>query len=185
MSAFFAVLASAIVIGLVGVAPASICAAGRSGDRNRNRCGPRFSPGQSAAGWRGARAGLERGRRQGPAPRPRTFFLRSRSLEKAEQETAHLLGFIQHGVNSHATGMWRDPKDKVGWHFARPDYWQHMARTMERGLFDAMFIATNWRPTTRTRRFRRGRPMGGAMPDPQTVDHRADHHHRDRHLASA
>lgn len=59
---------------------------------------------------------------------------------------AHLLGFIQHGVNSHATGMWRHPKDKVGWNFARPAYWQHLARTMERGMFDAMFIADELAP---------------------------------------
>ena len=59
---------------------------------------------------------------------------------------AHILGFIQHGVNSHATGMWRHPKDKVGWNYARPEYWQHMARTMERGLFDAMFIADELAP---------------------------------------
>ena len=59
---------------------------------------------------------------------------------------AHLLGFIQHGVNSHAVGMWRHPKDKVNWNFARPAYWQHMARTMERGLFDAMFIADELAP---------------------------------------
>ena len=59
---------------------------------------------------------------------------------------AHLLGFIQHGVNSHATGMWRHPKDKVGWNYARPEYWQHMGRTMERGLFDAMFIADELAP---------------------------------------
>src|SRR5215469_3705327 len=58
----------------------------------------------------------------------------------------HLLGFVQHGVNSHATGMWRHPRDKVGYNFARPEYWQHMARTMERGLFDAMFIADELAP---------------------------------------
>jgi FMN-dependent oxidoreductase (nitrilotriacetate monooxygenase family) len=59
---------------------------------------------------------------------------------------AHLLGFIQHGVNSHATGMWRHPKDKVGWNYAEPEYWQHLGRTMERGLFDAMFIADELAP---------------------------------------
>jgi len=59
---------------------------------------------------------------------------------------AHLLGFIQHGVNSHATGMWRNPTDKIGYHYSRPSYWQHMARTMERGLFDAMFIADELAP---------------------------------------
>ena len=65
---------------------------------------------------------------------------------RKEPKKAHLLGFIQHGVNSHATGMWRNTKDKIGWHFSRPQYWQHMARTMERGLFDAMFIADELAP---------------------------------------
>jgi len=60
----------------------------------------------------------------------------------------HLLGFIQHGVNSHATGMWRHPKDKVGWDFARPAYWEHLGRTMERGLFDGVFIADELAPYT-------------------------------------
>ena len=64
----------------------------------------------------------------------------------ANKKQAHLLGFIQHGVNSHATGMWRHPKDKVNWSYARPEYWQHMGRTMERGLFDAMFIADELAP---------------------------------------
>lgn len=62
------------------------------------------------------------------------------------KKKAHLLGFIQHGVNSHATGMWRNPKDKIGWNFARPEYWRHMAQTMERGMFDAMFIADELAP---------------------------------------
>ena len=64
------------------------------------------------------------------------------------KKKAHLLGFIQHGVNSHATGMWRNTKDKIGYHFSRPEYWQHMGRTMERGLFDAMFIADELAPYT-------------------------------------
>lgn len=67
-------------------------------------------------------------------------------MSKSSKRMAHLLGFIQHGLNSHAVGMWRHPKDKVGWNFARPPYWQHMARTMERGLFDAMFIADELAP---------------------------------------
>jgi FMN-dependent oxidoreductase (nitrilotriacetate monooxygenase family) len=64
----------------------------------------------------------------------------------SEKRKAHLLAFIQHGVNSHATGMWRHPKDKVNWDWRRPPYWQHMARTMERGLFDAIFIADELAP---------------------------------------
>ncbi|WKN48906.1 LLM class flavin-dependent oxidoreductase [Nocardioides sp. Arc9.136] len=60
----------------------------------------------------------------------------------------HLLGFIQNGVNSHATGMWRHPQDKVGWSFTDPAYWEHLARTMERGRFDGMFIADELAPYT-------------------------------------
>jgi FMN-dependent oxidoreductase (nitrilotriacetate monooxygenase family) len=64
----------------------------------------------------------------------------------SEKRKAHLLAFVQHGVNSHATGMWRHPKDKVNWDWTRPPYWQHMARTMERGLFDAIFLADELAP---------------------------------------
>lgn len=62
------------------------------------------------------------------------------------KKMAHLLGFLQHGVNSHATGMWRHSRDKVNWDWTRPPYWQHVARSMERGLFDAMFIADELAP---------------------------------------
>ena len=64
----------------------------------------------------------------------------------ASKKKAHLLGFIQNGVNSHATGMWRNPRDKVGYSFTQPEYWQHMGRTMEKGIFDAMFIADELAP---------------------------------------
>src|SRR5438067_25466 len=62
------------------------------------------------------------------------------------KKNAHLLGFVQHGVNSHATGMWRHPQDKVGWDWTRPPYWQHIPRSMVRGMFDAMFIADELAP---------------------------------------
>jgi len=62
------------------------------------------------------------------------------------KKKAHLLGFIQHGVNSHATGMWRNTQDKINFDFSKPRYWRHMAQTMERGFFDAMFIADELAP---------------------------------------
>ena len=62
------------------------------------------------------------------------------------RKQAHILGFLQHGLNSHATGMWRNHQDKRGWKFSEPEYWVHMARTMERGMFDAMFIADELAP---------------------------------------
>jgi hypothetical protein len=30
---------------------------------------------------------------------------------------------------------------EVGWAWTRPPYWQHLARTMERRMFDAMLLA--------------------------------------------
>ncbi|QMU62692.1 MAG: NtaA/DmoA family FMN-dependent monooxygenase [Gammaproteobacteria bacterium] len=63
-----------------------------------------------------------------------------------KRKQAHLLGFLQHGLNSHATGMWRNHTDKRGWKFSEPEYWEHMGRTMERGMFDAMFIADELAP---------------------------------------
>ncbi|WP_101951856.1 LLM class flavin-dependent oxidoreductase [Mycobacterium sp. 3519A] len=53
---------------------------------------------------------------------------------------------MQHGVSSHSVGMWRHPQDKVGWDYASPPYWQHLARTLERGLFDALFLADELAP---------------------------------------
>lgn len=62
------------------------------------------------------------------------------------KKKAHLLGFMQNGFNSHATGMWRHPRDKVNWDYGHYDYWQHIARVLERGLFDAIFIADQLAP---------------------------------------
>jgi FMN-dependent oxidoreductase (nitrilotriacetate monooxygenase family) len=53
---------------------------------------------------------------------------------------------MQHGVSSHSVGMWRHPLDKVGWNYESPPYWQHLAQTLERGLFDAVFLADELAP---------------------------------------
>ncbi len=60
----------------------------------------------------------------------------------------HLLGFVQHGVINHASSMWAHPQDKVGYHWSRPEYWRDLGRTMERGYYDAMFIADELAPYT-------------------------------------
>jgi len=43
----------------------------------------------------------------------------------------HLLGFVQHGVMNHASTMWAHPRDKVGYHWSRPEYWRDLGRIME------------------------------------------------------
>jgi len=53
----------------------------------------------------------------------------------------HLLSFVQHGVINHAQLMWANPRDKIGYDYARPPFWQEMGRILERGKFDAIFLA--------------------------------------------
>ena len=53
----------------------------------------------------------------------------------------HLLSFIKHGVINHAQLMWAHPRDKIGYDYARPPFWQEMGRILERGKFDAIFLA--------------------------------------------
>lgn len=67
-------------------------------------------------------------------------------MEGRKARRAHFLAFMQHGVSSHSVGMWRHPLDKVGWDYASPPYWEHLARTLERGLFDAVFLADELAP---------------------------------------
>lgn len=53
----------------------------------------------------------------------------------------HLLGFAMHGVMNHMISTWAHPRDKRGYSFAEPEYWQDIGRILERGKFDAIFIA--------------------------------------------
>lgn len=52
----------------------------------------------------------------------------------------HLNGFIQNSPSPHSTGLWKHDRDR-GTEHNRLDYWIGAARTLERGKFDAMFIA--------------------------------------------
>jgi FMN-dependent oxidoreductase (nitrilotriacetate monooxygenase family) len=53
----------------------------------------------------------------------------------------HLNGFVIHSPMNHSVGSWRHPDSTVAESFAQPDIWQDMARTLERGKFDAIFFA--------------------------------------------
>ncbi|WP_271398718.1 LLM class flavin-dependent oxidoreductase [Salinicoccus roseus] len=52
----------------------------------------------------------------------------------------HLNGFIQNSPSPHSTGLWKHEKDQ-GTSHNRLDYWTETAKTLERGKFDALFIA--------------------------------------------
>ena len=53
----------------------------------------------------------------------------------------HLNGFVMHSPMNHSVGSWLHPDSRVAESFAQPEIWQDMARTLERGKFDAIFFA--------------------------------------------
>ena len=55
--------------------------------------------------------------------------------------TMHLSGFMVHTPASHTQLSWADPLRKEPHHWNEPEYWQSIARTLERGKFDMFFFA--------------------------------------------
>jgi FMN-dependent oxidoreductase (nitrilotriacetate monooxygenase family) len=54
----------------------------------------------------------------------------------------HLAQFLVHGPTYHSLAMWRHPLTaRRGFDWRRPELYQHIARTCERGLFDMVFFA--------------------------------------------
>ena len=53
----------------------------------------------------------------------------------------HLNAFMIHSPMNHTVGSWTPPDSTVGSSFAQPDLWQDIAKTLERGKFDAIFFA--------------------------------------------
>jgi FMN-dependent oxidoreductase (nitrilotriacetate monooxygenase family) len=50
-----------------------------------------------------------------------------------------LVAFLKAGPTYHHHGMWRHPETDNG--FLAPDFYEHVARVLERGCFDALFFA--------------------------------------------
>jgi len=60
----------------------------------------------------------------------------------ASTQHIHLAQFLIHGPTYHSHAMWRHPQTR--WEadtWARPELYQHIAQTCERGLFDMVFFA--------------------------------------------
>ena len=58
------------------------------------------------------------------------------------KQKIHFAQFLTHGPSYHSLGMWRHPKTKFTTdNWARPELYQHIAQTCERGLFDMVFFA--------------------------------------------
>ena len=53
----------------------------------------------------------------------------------------HLNGFMIFSPMNHSVGSWLHPDSQVAGSFAKPALWQDLARTLERGKFDAIFFA--------------------------------------------
>lgn len=53
----------------------------------------------------------------------------------------HLATIIAHCPAPHSIGVWRHPKSFNGFRYNKPEYWEHLARTLERGCFDMLFLA--------------------------------------------
>ncbi|MGE3849172.1 MAG: LLM class flavin-dependent oxidoreductase [Gammaproteobacteria bacterium] len=51
-----------------------------------------------------------------------------------------LNAFAMNCVGHQATGLWRHPRDN-SWRYRHADYWTSLARTLERGCFDGVFLA--------------------------------------------
>lgn len=52
----------------------------------------------------------------------------------------HFNGFVEHSPAPHSPGLWRHPADQSSNH-GQLDYWIEQARILERGKFNAMFLA--------------------------------------------
>ncbi|MGE0153628.1 MAG: NtaA/DmoA family FMN-dependent monooxygenase [Reyranellaceae bacterium] len=53
----------------------------------------------------------------------------------------HLATIIAHCPAPHSIGVWRHPRSFNGFRYNKPQYWEHLARTLERGRFDMLFLA--------------------------------------------
>ncbi|MBL0371706.1 LLM class flavin-dependent oxidoreductase [Rhizobium sp. KVB221] len=54
--------------------------------------------------------------------------------------TIRFNAFDMNCVGHQSPGLWKHPRDK-SWKYKDLDYWQDLARTLERGIFDGIFIA--------------------------------------------
>lgn len=69
---------------------------------------------------------------------------------QGKHKKMHLLGFVLNGLVNHTQSIWTHPRHHAGFDggFAKPKMWQSLGRTLERGRFDAIFIADVLAPYT-------------------------------------
>ncbi|WP_250511375.1 NtaA/DmoA family FMN-dependent monooxygenase [Caballeronia sp. GACF4] len=52
--------------------------------------------------------------------------------------------FLSHSASPHTVGQWRLPRSFQGLRYDRPAYWEHVARTAERGGIDTIFLSDSY-----------------------------------------
>lgn len=52
--------------------------------------------------------------------------------------------FLSHSASPHTVGQWRLPRSFQGLRYDRPTYWEHVARTAERGGIDTIFLSDSY-----------------------------------------
>jgi FMN-dependent oxidoreductase (nitrilotriacetate monooxygenase family) len=52
--------------------------------------------------------------------------------------------FLSHSPSPHTVGQWRLPRSFQGLRYDRPEYWEHVARTAERGGIDTIFLSDSY-----------------------------------------
>ncbi|CAM4141960.1 Luciferase-like domain-containing protein [Bordetella tumbae] len=52
--------------------------------------------------------------------------------------------FLSHSASPHTVGQWRLPRSFQGLRYDRPEYWEHVARTAERGGIDTIFLSDSY-----------------------------------------
>ena len=68
-------------------------------------------------------------------------LVRTLSMARAPKKI-HLAQFLVHGPTYHSHAMWRHPKTlEAGFDWRRPELYEHIAKTCERGKFDMVFFA--------------------------------------------
>ena len=53
----------------------------------------------------------------------------------------HLAFVLGHGPSQHSIGAWAMPRAYRGFNYAQPAFWEHLARTLDRGCIDMLFFA--------------------------------------------
>ncbi|MFA7498402.1 MAG: 5,10-methylene tetrahydromethanopterin reductase, partial [Leucobacter sp.] len=61
-------------------------------------------------------------------------------MTDAPKPQIRLNAFDMNCVAHQSSGLWRHPEDQA-WRYKDIEYWTHLARVAERGLFDSVFIA--------------------------------------------